>query len=194
MALKTHNTLPVLAFCLALSCAGGDAPAADADGGTLPWRAEAYPYLVVDQSLADTLDAFGRNLDLAVEVSADIDGRVRHYRHEGSAGTFLDRLTDEHDLDWVVDRGRLFISRAADRVERAWPAGSISQDAAQAALTAAGIEDARFPLGVDHRGDLSLAAPPRYMARVAAVLDRSLTPKIRQTVNVVHGRARESGS
>lgn len=159
------------------------------------WLDEDYPYLIVDQALGEALKEFGHNLDISVEVSNAVKGRVRRYDHEGSSGEFLKFLASEHGFDWVFDQGRLFISSSGEKVVRSWPAGSEALEAAKTALSNAEIDDGRFPVGFNSsRGELSLSAPPRYMALAAPVIDRMLTPRATQAVNVIHGRARAGGT
>lgn len=173
----------------------GKAVADPSAGISMAWLDKDYPYLIVDQALSDALLELGRNLDIHVDVSSAVKGRVRRYEHQGPSADFLNDLASEHGFDWVFDQGRLFISSSAEKVSRSWPAGSGSFEAASAALSNANIGDPRYPVGFDSgRGELNLSAPPRYMALVAPVIDRMLAPRATQAVNVIHGRARAGGT
>ncbi|MEM8948515.1 MAG: hypothetical protein AAGA21_02945 [Pseudomonadota bacterium] len=198
MAMIKKHIASIAALCAVFALAPAMKNEAVADGGEgskLGWLQEDYPYLVVDQALSDTLSEFGRNLGVAIDVSNAVDGRVRHYRHNGSSGEFLKKLASEHRFDWVFDQGRLFISSSAEKVDRSWPAGAEAFDAARSALSDADIHDPRYPIGFDSdRGELNLSAPPRYMALAAPLIDRMLAPKPTQAVNVIHGRARAGGT
>ena len=195
--LKQH-LVPVIALCAAFAFteAGIDQVSAESsDRQTMDWFGLDYPYLVVDQALPDALREFGHNLDISVEVSASIKGRVRRYDHEGSAGDFLSYLASKHDLQWVFDRGHLFVSSADEQIDRYWSAGAAAVGTVEAALNDAGIEDPRFPIGYNTgQGALSLSAPPRYVALAAPVIDRVLAPEVTRTVNVIRGRARDGGT
>ncbi|MEM7042023.1 MAG: hypothetical protein AAF543_04345 [Pseudomonadota bacterium] len=156
---------------------------------------EHYPYLIVDQALPEALSEFGFNLDLSVDISPDVRGRVKRYEHEGTSGEFLSYLATEHRLDWVLDRGRLFISSADEKSVRSWSGDGATLERARSALAEAEIADTRFPVVYDAgRRELSLSAPPHYMAIAAPVIDRVLAPEPTRTVNVIHGRARAGGT
>ena len=193
MAMIKQHFASIVALCAVFTLA--EAHADGAPDGSHRWLSEDYPYLIVDQALTDALEAFGRNLDIPVDVSSAVKGHVRHYDHEGSPDDFLNTLASKHGFDWVLDQGRLFISSSTEKVARAWPARSEAFEAARAALSDADIDDPRYPIGFNAgRGELSLSAPPRYMALAAPLIDRMLAPKTTQAVNVIHGRARTGGT
>ena len=198
MIFSKQHLASVMALCAAFAFTGigiDQASAESSDGPTMEWFEQDFPYLVVDQALPDALREFGHNLDVPVEVSASIKGRVRRYDHEGSSGDFLSYLAAEHDLQWVFDRGRLFVSSADEQIDRLWSADAGAVGTVETALNDAGIDDPRFPIGYNRgQGALSLSAPPRYMALAAPVIDRVLAPKATRTVNVIHGRARDGGT
>ncbi|MEZ5932775.1 MAG: hypothetical protein R3F54_12600 [Alphaproteobacteria bacterium] len=195
MSLK-RGLVSVVVLGTAILSAGLEAGKASAEQAGMTAMLEGdYPYLVVDQALPDALRELGHNLDIAVDVSPAIGGRVRHYDHGGTAADFLAHLASEHQLDWVIDQGRLFISTADEQTAKSWSGGAGAYEAVKAALAHAGIDDPRFPLGFDSgRGEVNLSAPPRYMALATPVIDRALAPKATRTVNVIHGRAREGGT
>lgn len=162
---------------------------------SISWLDQDYPYLAVDQALPDVLRELGHNLDVAIEVSPRIEGRVRHHSHDGTAGALLDDLAREHRLDWVLDHGRLFLSSAEERTVRWWPGSAGAFEKAEAALTRAGLDDARFPLRYDAgRGAVGLSAPPKYLAMAAPLVERIFKPKATRVVNVIRGRSRAGGT
>ena len=66
----------------------------------------------------------------------------------------------------------------------------------EGAIAAAVCSKAGAPLADvvnEAQGALSLSGPPRLMQMAAPVIDRLLTAKEAQTVNVIHGRARGGG-
>lgn len=196
MVMIKQRFISIVALCAVFALTGPHKGGADevADN-QMAWLGEDYPYLIVDQALPDALVELGHNLDIAVEISSAVRGRVRRYEHAGSSGDFLDTLASEHGFDWVFDQGRLFISSSTEKINRSWSAGSDIFEAARAALSDADIDDPRYPVGFDSgRGELNLSAPPRYVAMVAPVIDRMLTPKAAQAVNVIHGRNRAGGT
>lgn len=198
MTLVKRHLISMLTLCATFALAvphADSADAADRTGQTMAWFGEGYPYLIVDQAVPDVLREFGHNLDIVIDVSDKIDGRVRRYHHDGSSGDFLTYLAAEHGLDWVFDHGRLFISSTDERIARSWSGGARASEAVKAALVKADIGDVRYPIGFDPgRGELSLLAPPRYMALAAPMIDRMLAPKATRTVNIIRGRDRADGS
>lgn len=95
----------------------------------------------------------------------------------------------------MFDHGRLFVSSADEQTVRSWPGHAEAFEKANAALIKAGIDDPRYPVGFNAgRGELSLSAPPRYIALAAPIVERVLAPRATRTVNVIHGRARNGGT
>ena len=177
------------------AAAGFTSGAAADDRASTDGFGEPYPYLIVDQALPEALRELGFNLELAVDVSPEVRGRVRHYEHDGTSGDFLAHLADQHRLDWVLDQGRLFVSSVDEQVARSWSGDGAALQRVRSALAKAEVADPRFPVGFDPgREALSLSAPPRYMALAAPVIDRALAPAPTRTVNVIHGRARAGGT
>jgi type III secretion protein C len=173
----------------------GQLHADDAAQASAEWLHQDYPYLAVDQTLPDALREFGHNLDLSVDVSAGVKGRVRHHQNEGSAGDFLNYLASEHRLDWILDKGRLYISSEDEKTARSWPASATVFENARTALASAGLNDPRFAIGFDSgRGLINLFAPPRYVILASPVIDSVLTPKSARTVNIIHGRSATGGT
>ena len=197
----TPLTLKIISIVL-LSTVLGTAHAASEDqrAGEVrrsanAWLEQDYPYFAVDQTLSDALRELGHNLDLAIDVSPSVRGRLRRYHHEGSTGDFLDYLQSEHRLDWVQDAGHLYISSSDEKVSRSWSSSAAVFGSAQVALTEAGLDDPRYPISFDAgRGMINMHAPPRYVALASPVIDRVLTPKTARTVNIIHGRQRTGGT
>lgn len=159
------------------------------------WSTASYPYLIVDQSLEDTLNAFGQNVGVRTHVSPRLDGRVRQYRHDGTAGAFLEKLSADKGFEWFFDGKTLHLSASDETVERSWSVGAASEAALVDALVKSGADDPRYPHRFDPAaGIMRLAGPPRYMAIAAPVIDRLLAPKATRTVNIIHGRSRAGGS
>ena len=198
MVLVNKYLASVTALCAALFVADADVNKAGAEASadaSINWLEEAYPYSVVDQALSDVFTEFGHNLEVSVETSRHAgEKRVHSYSHDGSADEFLSYLVAEHNLDWIVDNGRLFVSSADERITRSWSGDASRMQGAKAALMKAGIDNPRYQIGIaSDQGVLSLTAPPRYMAQAAPVIERALAPKSTRTVTVIHGRARSGG-
>lgn len=198
MSLSKQPIVPIIALCATVSFGAfqiDQARADDAATASMSWLEQDYPYLAIDQALPDALRELGHNLDVTIDVSPNVRGRVRHYEHEGSASEFLDSITAEHRLDWVFDQGRLFVSSADEKTARSWSGGAGAFESVRAALADAALDDPRYPIGFDSgRGEINLFAPPHYMSLAARVIERVLTPAATRTVNVIHGRSRAGGT
>ena len=198
MTLLTPKIVSIAMLCAAITVATAcqqQLRAQDAGRPADDWLQQDYPYLAINQALPDVLRELGHNLDFAVDVGPGVRGRIRHYQHEGSAGDFLQYLESEHRLEWVLDKERLYISAADEKMVRSWPGTAEGFEAVRAALTGVGLDDQRFPIGFDAgSGVINLFAPPRYVALASPVIERVLAPKSSRTVNVIHGRSRTGGT
>ena len=77
----------------------------------LPQAEQEYPFFGKNQGLRSTLETFGRNIGLAVNLDAEItDDRFVNIEQQMSRQTYLDRLSNEFGLLWFYDGVTLHIS------------------------------------------------------------------------------------
>lgn len=172
---------------------GGAATRADPIAERL---AQPYPYLVVDQDLPAVLRECARNLGLKLELGQAVSGRVRGKAPIVSAAAFLDRLAGQHEFDWYVGDGRLFISASRDAVEVIEPLHRLSFASLQSSLASLAILDERFPLRHDaDRNFVIIKGPPRYAQLIRQTMAGLMPPPPAPApvVTVIHGRARLGG-
>ncbi|MFK4535311.1 type II secretory pathway component GspD/PulD (secretin) [Bradyrhizobium ottawaense] len=130
-----------------------------------------YSYTVLDQDLAAALQEFGNNLNIRVNVSADVRGRIRGRMPDLPPREFLDRLTALYNLQWYYDGLVLYISAAQEAQSRLIVLNPISFDALKAALDALNISDERYIVKPAPGEGLILASgPPRFVALVDQTL------------------------
>jgi type III secretion protein C len=166
-----------------------------AEGGRSAWAGDGYPYLVVDQSLRDVLQEFGRNVRVDIQVSDRLKGRVNRFQHNDTAQAFLDELASLHGFDWFFDGRRLHVSSGDEAFDRTWSVKPTVEKELRAALERAGADDLRYPVSFDpDRGMARLSGPPAFMAVAMPVVERFVEPAVARTVNVIHGRGRSGGS
>lgn len=143
-----------------------------------PWAAEPYAYVVVDQEVRATLEAFGRNLDLPMDIAAEVQGRAQRGLRAATAGEFLERLCNGSGLSWFYD-GRVLHVTSLDAlaVRQVRPEG-VEYEALRDALDDQGVVGQHLGLepSVHGGGELVIAGPPAYLALVERTLARLRPP------------------
>ncbi len=152
------------------------------------WSEEAYPYTVVDQDVRDALAELGRNLNIGVDVSEAVEGRLRGPWSSATVADFMDRVSGDLDVEWFFDGRRLHVSSAAELVSQVLPLEGVEPTSWQASLDQLGISDERFPVAVDAARNVALlSGPPKYVALIVQSLPKpAAAPSGR--VNVIYGR------
>lgn len=82
------------------------------------WLKRDYHYVVIDQNVRDVLTEFGRNLSLPMEISRQVEGRVRGDIRGGSAREFLDQIAAANGLAWYFDGGVLHVASRSEITQR----------------------------------------------------------------------------
>jgi type III secretion protein C len=153
-------------------CAGAIEQAAAAtppswkDGG-------AYAYRANGQSLQRVLSEFARSqgVVLAGSVPGAAGTVVRGSVQAPSPEQFLERLALEHQFQWFVHAGRLYVSAAADRVTEHISIGEGSTSDARQAITGLGLFDQRFGWGeLQDQGVVVVSGPREYVRLVRTAL------------------------
>ncbi|MFJ2356982.1 type III secretion system outer membrane ring subunit SctC [Pseudomonas fluorescens] len=146
------------------------------------WGQSAYAYEAtqtpLDTVLRDFANAFGVGLSVT-GVSGMLDVKLR----ATNAVEFLDRLALEHQFQWFVYNGKLYISpqsaQVAQRLE-------VSADAApdlKQALTDIGLLDKRFGWGeLPDEGVVLVSGPARYVELIRSFSKEKIKPDEKQQV------------
>jgi type II secretory pathway component GspD/PulD (secretin) len=139
------------------------------DGLRLP--AGPYKYIVIDQDLREVLAEFGRNTNVVVKLSDDVQGRVRGPLPVSSPEEFLTRLMESYGLVNYYDGAVLQINAATELRTELLDIGNVRADEVSSKLKEMGLVDPRFRLSVtaDARV-ISVSGPPPYVARVKEML------------------------
>ncbi|WFU14793.1 secretin N-terminal domain-containing protein [Bradyrhizobium sp. CB3481] len=141
-------------------------------GAPLALPSAPYSYTVLDQDLSAALLEFGNNLNIRVNVSTEVKGRIRGRMPDLPPREFLDRLTSLYNLQWYYDGLVLYVSAANEAQSRLLLLKPISFDAFKAALDALNISDERYvvrPAPGD--GLVLVSGPPRFIALVDQTLN-----------------------
>jgi type III secretion protein C len=135
------------------------------------WPPGPYKYLVIDQSIKDVLTEFGRNIDVPVEVSDQVKGRLRGRLPVATAKEFLNKLCESYGLVWYFDGATLHINAKTEVKTELINIGRLPPDQLTARLNALGIADPRFPVRTTPNGGVvSVSGPPPFVTLVRQTL------------------------
>ena len=149
----------------------------------------AYPYTVVDQDIRDAIGELSRNLNIGVDISEAVEGRLRGPWSSSTVEGFMDRAADQLDIEWFFDGHRLHVSSRSESIRRLLPLGGVKPDAWQASLEKLGITSDRFPITIDADQDIALVSgPPKYVALIADSLPKPKAAEPVGRVNIIYGR------
>ncbi|MGY3238050.1 type II secretory pathway component GspD/PulD (secretin) [Bradyrhizobium sp. USDA 4472] len=143
----------------------------EALGAPLALPSTPYSYTVLDQDLAAALQEFGNNLNIRVNVSTGVKGRIRGRMPDLPPRDFLERLINLYNLQWYYDGLVLYVSDAHEAQSRLLVSSPINFDAFKAALDALNISDERYIVrAVPGDGLVFASGPPRFVALVEQTL------------------------
>ncbi|WFU80659.1 nodulation protein NolW [Bradyrhizobium sp. CIAT3101] len=153
-----------------------------------------YSYTVLDQDLAAALQEFGNNLNIRVNVSPEVKGRIRGRMPDLAPREFLDRLTNLYNLQWYYDGLVLYVSHASEAQSRLLVLNPITLNSLKSALDALNISDERYVVRAAPGDGLVFASgPPRFIALVDETLKGLVTEaQARPNSTMVEKRAHES--
>ncbi|CCV05830.1 Nodulation protein nolW [Mesorhizobium metallidurans STM 2683] len=146
-----------------------------------------YRYTVLDQDLSAALQQFGNNLNIRVNISAEVKGRIRGSMPDLPPREFLDRLANLYGLQWYYDGLVLYVSAAKESQTRMLVLTSIRFDTFKGALDKLEITDDRYvvrPAPGD--GLVLVSGPPRFTALVeqtfnGLVAEAQAQPRVHET-------------
>lgn len=146
------------------------------------WKHSAYAYEAIQAPLATVLKDFANAYGVSLSmngVSGVVDAKLR----SANAEEFLDRLALEHQLQWFVYNGKLYISpRSAQVSQRLEVSADAAPDLKQA-LTDIGLLDNRFGWGeLPDEGVVLISGPARYIELVRDFSREKVKPAEKQQV------------
>jgi type III secretion protein C len=157
---------------------------APAQGSDPRWPDGPYKYLVIDQDIKDVLTEFGRNIDVPVEVSNQVKGRLRGQLPVATAKEFLNKLCESYGLVWYFDGATLHVSAKTEVKTELINIGRLPVKNLTDQLNTLGIADPRFPVrSTPDGGVISVSGPAPYLAMVRQTLTamaRSAAPVVRE--------------
>ncbi len=152
------------------------------------WQSQRVHYVAIDQSVPNFLDEMGKNLNVRVDVSRQIRGRLQDRRFNAAASQVLDSLSDEYNFQWYFDGAVLYITSETEAVTRLIPLGGLSAYRIREELSGLGLYDKRFTFRFSPTSRMIMVAgPPRYVATIEAALTTLSDSGNRQPFTIIRG-------
>jgi hypothetical protein len=138
-----------------------------------PWPTGPYNYFVVDQDVRAVLEQFGRNLNIPMRVSEQVEAkRLKGKLNAASPKEFLQWICDSYGLTWYFDGAVLHIFARSELRNVYLDLGAVSIEDLNQRLVRAGIADERFTIRATADPHLiSVVGPPVYTALVRQMLN-----------------------
>jgi type III secretion protein C len=148
------------------------------------WPSGSYRYLVIDQDIKDALTEFGRNIDVPVDVSNQVKGRLHGQLPEATAKEFLNKLCESYGLVWYFDGATLHINAKTEVKTELINIGRLPVKNLTDELDTLGIADPRFPVrSTPDGGVISVSGPAPFIALVrqtVTAMARAASPVVRE--------------
>jgi type II secretory pathway component GspD/PulD (secretin) len=159
------------ALLIVVVAAALTAPLARAHAMEPKWPIGPYKYLVIDQDIKGVLSEFGRNIDVPVDLSDQVKGRLRGRLPTASAKEFLDSLCESYGLVWYFDGAVLHVNAKAELKTELISIGRLPPSEVTVKLSKLGIADPRFPVrSTPDAGIVSVSGPPPFISLVRQTL------------------------
>lgn len=131
-----------------------------------------YTYTVINQDLSAALLEFGSNLNIKINVSQEVRGRIQGRLPELPPLAFLDRLASLYNLEWYFDGQVLHVTSARESQSRLLVPGPVPFERLASTLAAFNVADERYEVRPAPDTQLVLVTgPPRFVALVEQTLN-----------------------
>ncbi len=175
------NALAVLA-ALTFGCGQSPIEAAELDLPTDP-----YPYVAVEQKVADALTAMGRHAGISTLISDKVEGVIRGHIPSGDARQFLDAIAETYGLAWYYDGAVLEIVSKTEIRTSMIALRNVTPLRLKVALKTMGLWDGRFLFSYDPILRLAhISGTPHYLETVTKVAEK-LEKTYPRSVRVLRG-------
>nr|BAG24121.1 HrcC [Pseudomonas cichorii] len=146
------------------------------------WRQSAYAYEASQAPLTTVLKDFASSYGVGLEmngVSGVVDAKIR----AGNAQEFLDRMALEHQFQWFLYNGKLYVSPQSGQVSQRLEVSSDAAPDLKQALTDIGLLDKRFGWGeLPDEGVVMVSGPSRYVELIRGFSKEKVKPEEKQQV------------
>jgi len=141
------------------------------------WPSGSYKYLVMDQDIKEVLTEFGRNIDVPIDISNQVKGRLRGRLPATTAKKFLDKLCESYGLVWYFDGAAMHISAKSEIKTEVISIGRLSVGDLDDELNKLGIADPRFPIrAAPGSGVVSVSGPAPFITLVRHAVAAMVRP------------------
>jgi len=145
------------------------------------WPSGSYKYLVVDQDIKEVLAEFGRNINVPIDVSNQVKGRLRGRLPTTTAKKFLDKLCESYGLVWYFDGAAMHISTQSEMKTEVINIGRLRVEDLTNELNKLGIADPRFPVRAasgagSGNGVVTVSGPAPFIALVRHAVGAMIHP------------------
>jgi type III secretion protein C len=131
-----------------------------------------YTYTVINQDLSAALQEFGSNLNIKVNVSQEVRGRIQGRLPDLPPLAFLNRLAALYNLEWYFDGQVLHVTSAREAQSRLLVPGPVPFERLASTLAAFDVADERYAVRPAPNTQLVLVTgPPRFVALVEQTLN-----------------------
>ena len=131
-----------------------------------------YTYTVINQDLSAALLEFGSNLNIKVNVSQEVRGRIQGRLPDLPPLAFLNRLASLYNLEWYFDGQVLHVTSARESQSRLLVPGPVPFERLASTLAAFDVADERYAVRPAPNTQLVLVTgPPRFVALVEQTLN-----------------------
>lgn len=136
-----------------------------------PVSAQAFPddtksvyFNIIDQDIKDVFRDFSAGMDLRVDISKNLKGRVRNIVGQDTAFGFLDLISRRYDLSWFYDGQVIYIADISETRTVIFQIDRADALRLEQALARLGIADERYPLIYSDEANVArLTGPPRLI-------------------------------
>ncbi|MBW6390793.1 hypothetical protein [Billgrantia antri] len=158
------------------------------------WKEREYRYVIIDQDVRDVLREMGHNLSLPVEISREVEGRVRGDIRASTAEEFLARVSAANGLAWFFDGGVLHVATRGEMSQRRFELDGIDSQQLMENIEASRIGTPLRVRLVDGGSTLQAWGPPAWIDSVARHVERlrQPTPRGPSAVRVFRGGTTET--
>jgi type III secretion protein C len=142
------------------------------DAAQLKLPDTTYTYTVINQDLSAALLEFGGNLNIKVNVSQEVRGRIQGRLPDLPPLAFLNRLASLYNLEWYFDGQALYVTSARESQSRLLVPGPVPFERLASTLAAFDVADERYAVRPAPNTQLVLVTgPPRFVALVEQTLN-----------------------
>ncbi|MFB0874365.1 MULTISPECIES: hypothetical protein [unclassified Sphingobium] len=137
------------------------------------WMTQPYPYVLIAQDAEKIFSEFGRNLNVPIQMSKSVRGRIKGPIHGILAEDFLDSVTRRGGLGWYFDGFILHICAESEYVSHILEGRGANRQAIFRQARALGLADDRFDLSASPDGRMiRVSGPPAYVAAIERVVQQ----------------------